>query len=149
MSIHLRKQRGAALIAVLGITAALIVYLISVQGAMEITHRQARLATRRQAAAEDLAALVTLALASSQAASGGEPLKLPGGGQGRFTREALPAGHAFWRTAPHLRPLAGDELLTVDLTAPTPDARQARFLVNRLGARPGLVTLEAAAPIHP
>ena len=130
---------------VLGVIMLIVVYLVAVQGAVEMTRTQGQRSAQTQDNAEAVASLLTLALAANTAPNGTLTLETPTAHKGSFTRVALPAGHEFWRSAPLLKPLPGDELLTVELLDTPAGTLHTRFLVNRQGMRPGAVTLEYTA----
>lgn len=138
---RLRSQRGFALITVLGVMLMILVYIVTVHGAVELSARQARLSAQRQGAAEAMSDALTRALACDAPDPG------PGGA---ITRTPLPAEHPLWRVLPSLTPQAGDELLAVTVATPQ-GVRCGRFIVNRQGLRSGAIALDSAegAPVSP
>ena len=146
----LRSQRGFALLAVPCVMLMILIYLVAVQGAVELTRAQGRLTAQRQDAAEAMASLVTLALAANRPPGTPVAFTAPSGRAGRVTRTPLPEGHALWRSLPLIKPLAGDELLTVDLEgAPGAGPSPGRFIVNGQGLRQGAIALDPDAAGKP
>lgn len=139
----LRKSRGFVMLAVIGILAIVLIYLVTVQGAIGFTVSQARVAAQQQDSAQAMAALVSQALASHQVPGAPQMLTPPGGetGSARVTRTPLPAGHELWQSLPLLKPQAGDELVSIEMKLGG-NTLQGRFIVNRQGLRPGVITLE-------
>jgi hypothetical protein len=141
---RLHSQHGYALLAVMGLLAMLIIYLAAVQGAVEITLSQTRLGVMRQSRAEAAPALIAMGLAAANGAPAQTlDLRGPLGQSVRLTRSALPATAPLWGTLEALRPLPGDELITLEWLGQSGSAGADRYLINRQGLRAGAIVLGA------
>lgn len=122
------------MIMALGVMLLILVYLVTVQGAVRMSAGRARLAEQRQEAAEAMAGALTQAIACEAAG---------GGTSGATVRTPLPAEHPLWRALTGMSPLPGDEMITVTQATPL-GARRGRFIVNRQGRRQGAIALDGA-----
>ena len=148
-----RETRGGyALMAVLGVLVLLVVYLVTVQGAVMMTTQVGKVQGDQQSVAEAVPSLVLMSKGVGEAgaeleAPAGQSRNVPYMVKAHVSRRALPAGDALWAEAPGLEPMGGDELVAIrwlDKEGVAPH----RYIVNP--RRAGMVRLappkQASAP---
>ena len=135
-----RSKRGYALLAVISVLAMLIVFLIVIQGAIGMTYRQEAQISKRLNRSEAAASLTALVIASPETAARNRTLTAPNGLVAQVTCEPLATAHPIWRKIPAIEPQAGDELLTLRWVDPSLQPPINRYLINRRGLRPGIIS---------
>lgn len=140
---RLHSQHGFALITILGVMVLLVVYLATVQGSIGVTHRLGKTGATRLDLAEATASVIDLAMAQNAATTKTLTLMMqtPNGLKARVSRVALPTGDALWQTMPAVRPLAGDEMLTLEWEGAALPPSPNRFIINTQRLRRGVISL--------
>ena len=99
--------------AVLGVMAMLVVYLVTVQGSVLMTASLGKLEAQRQQRAEAVPSLILQARTAAESTTTPLSLETPNGLTVRLGRRQLAAGDPLWQQLRGLAPVQGDELVTI------------------------------------
>jgi hypothetical protein len=133
------SARGFALIAVIGLLALLLVFLVTVHGSVAMTRNSERLGRQRAQQAQAMGQIVAMHAASDAPASA--TVRLEGGLAADVQRRPLTPADPLWERLPGMVYADGDALVRVRWLDPAAPRPVREIVINSRGRRRGVILL--------